>query len=279
MKNLITTVLVCIIALPGFSQVKLKRYADKNKKGYKSIVFEKTTGKNADGTSQKSKVEYNLEAHNPYNQLSYRVKETKPNGSKVYEFTDANRSTLVNDFGIDEESAREVAYSTNNYAVHYGGNHAIVAYRQYLNSSNGDVLEKGRRSTIRVINSDLDVVYEKSLPADAYNLNVSPDGKYIVYAYGGAMHSSYPKDFGFKIINTTNSSVFHEEKGVTTTASFKKDGYLCVSARVGRSEKLWILDLTSNELFRLDKKYIVKGRNQFKYGQELLTNLTPFKVK
>jgi len=67
-------------------------YIEKNdesgKKGYKSIVFYKKVGTNADGSARKERKKFDIQANNPFNMLPYKVERTTNRGVKVYSLSE-----------------------------------------------------------------------------------------------------------------------------------------------------------------------------------------------
>lgn len=265
------------------AQIKVEKFKDNERKNYtEKIVFEfpdPSARVAPGGTRPKVKKEYNIQENNPYNKLSYSIDRTRKGGDKVFSLNRTQAYQLFPSSRGELEDTEEVVVSSHFY-TRIEGEHAIIGYNLFGYDGHGEVREHTRKSTIKVLNSTGDEVYSREENSDAYELLVTPDGKYATYAYGEATHDATPEEYGIKIIDLQTENEFYSVKGYASL-SYYKYNYLIVRASNKEGYFSLILDTETNELFKLKGRIHTVSERSFKSTTEsdIILDLTPYLIK
>ncbi|MEM9339406.1 MAG: hypothetical protein AAGA66_11805 [Bacteroidota bacterium] len=256
----------CLTLVLG--QVSLKRYDDPTKHGYESVVFEKVVGKNADGSEIKEKVKYELAIHNPYHLDTDQSTQLSPNKA----------STLFN-VSIEEVGTSDVLTDTHRW-ITISENYAVVSYNLWGYNDHGEDTGVMRKSTIKVINNNGEEIYSQEINSDSYSVQVTPNGRFLTYAFGEPTADSSPAESGVKIIEIESQTEFYSINGIVDYIGYGFD-YLVIGISQNGKDYTWILDTDTKELFQLTGVFIMPSSNQFRSsdGSIIIEDLAPYKIK
>jgi hypothetical protein len=245
---------------------------DRNK-GIEKIVFKDEIGAQVG--------EFDVQANNPYNNLTYPILSVNESGIKRYKINSSNREEVTRQFSIGENEIDESSYISSITNITYSGNYAIVAYNKFIYSAYGDVHDKARKSIIKVINGKGKVDFIGKIPTDAQSLGITPNGKYFSYTFGNSMHLSNPENYGFRFVNIENDEVILQVLNVSVSVTFVQNGYIGVRGRMRNESKLWLLDYGNGKLYEFEDKFLIKEYSNLKSldGATIITDLTPYRIK
>lgn len=227
-------------------QVSLREYSDSNKRGYKSIVFEKVAGKNSDGSGKNELVEYDIQKNNPYNKLALSVKGVAREGYTIYQAEDIRAINT----SLNEENFNDLEVHSH-YFLHAAGNHAAIAYN--LNpTSEGETIESARRSEVVVLRDGEEIAHLK-LDTDAFDVTVSPNGRFVAYQVNEHLaHSSFSGEQGFVIYDIQNKSVFLSEGRSTVSIGNWFDLISVAFSLESNRRGLYLLNTLTGQLYFRD---------------------------
>lgn len=204
MKRLI---LIGLLSVPMalMAQVTLKPYTEQGRQGYKSIVFEKVLGKNADGTDRKEQVEFNIQANNPFNRLSYTSNRKAPNGGNIYELTSSDLPQKLKKY----TNTGKIVVSSN-YSISNRNKNALAVTYNLTHNLDGDILMEGRESEIVVVKEG-EQIARLHLNSDAHDVHLSPNNKYVVFRINEHTEHELSDANGFQIYSVRTKSLFYQK--------------------------------------------------------------------
>jgi hypothetical protein len=282
MKNILLQLSTLLLLLICFSHKAFAQDSNKTeiiyREGDQNKGIEKIVFKNAEGAQVG---EFDVQANNPYDNHTYPVLSLNKNGSKRYQINSSNRNEVAQQFSINVDEIEESYYISSFSNTTYSGEYAIVAYNELIYSSDGDVHDKARRSTIKVIDGNGIIRYIRSISSDAQSLCITPNGKYYSYSFGNIMHLSKPTTYGFRLVSTENDEIIYEMLNVSVNVTFVQNGYIGIRGRMKKDAKLWLLDYSNGELYEFEDKYLLKEYSSLKSldGATTITDLSPYRIR
>lgn len=264
MKTLLSlTLAACSYLLQA--QITLKPYDEPGKSGTKSIVFEYTPEGVTAAPGQpvkKVKKEFDIQASNPYNNISLNESRGNSDGSKVFRIEAEESKEIHNRLGLkyDSElaSSKVSLEAKSHIKFTVKENYAAVVYNLFLYDSYGYVSENGRIATVKIIDKSGEVVQTlDNLPLDIYSMELSSDGRFFFYAYGEPIE--HAEDFpqsGFRIIDLNDQSIFYEKEVYRIKGFFQNPDEININSVEKEGNLLYSFDEISHHLFKLDKATI-----------------------
>lgn len=126
---------VFVLIISSFSldaQITLVPHDEPGKSGIKSIVFEYFE---RDDSLKKVKKEFDVQANNPYNNLSYEVRGKKKDGSKIYGIASSAKSSIYAKMGRKSNqtfhASEEPLIAKSHWFVDLDTKFAAIAYNLF----------------------------------------------------------------------------------------------------------------------------------------------------
>lgn len=236
------------------AQIILEKHDDPNKSGYKSIIFnyeEDVPGQK--GQKRKVTKEFDVEAHNPFNQIRLKVKNFKNNGSKTFDIIDrSDLQTVGLKKNYSENKPLPVSAGSHVY-LDVKEKHAAIAYVLFLYGSYGEVFSE-RRSSVKVLDSKGDVSHEiEDLPFDIYSIEISHNGRFLFYGFGEYIEDSEEvEEYGFRIIDLKTNTVYYESLNTTVMGFFKHPNEISFRTSEESGRYVYLFNELSSILYKVD---------------------------
>ncbi|MEP4534994.1 MAG: hypothetical protein ABJ004_18005 [Cyclobacteriaceae bacterium] len=246
------------------AQITLIPYDEPGKSGTKSILFEYVD----EVTGESVKKEFDIQENNPYNKLDFSKSEISSSGSKRYRIEQNESVQLSNILKVNAPRLSESGLvARSHFFLNSTGSYAAVAYNLFVGNSPWDPIEGGRVSTVKVLNKNGVVIKTLEFPYDIYEIQLTSDGKYLIYSWGERLESSSDdQKSGFKIVSTNTGAIWYEREAYRVKAIASDEGY-CVRLKVieesGRF--LYLFDQKSKKLYQYPEPQIALYIDHMKY--------------
>lgn len=130
-----------------------------------------------------------------------------------------------------------------------------------------DVAYDGRVSTIKIIDKTGNVIHTLSdLPHDIYIVEISSNGRFLVYGYGEPIEhaANFPKS-GFRIIDLKDNSIFYEKEVYRIKGFFQNENEINITTDEQDGYILYSFGEETNHLYKMNKANIVRllGNHRF----------------
>ena len=263
MKFFLVLLFVSSVLVAG-AQITLVPYDEPGKSGTKSILFEYVN----EETCDKVKKEFDIQENNPYNKLNFSKSEISNSGSKRYVIGQNESIKLSSVLKASAPSLSESGLvARSHFFLNSNGSYAVIAYNLFVGNSPWNPIEGGRVSTVKVLNKNGAVIKNLEFPYDIYDIQLTSDGKYIVYSWGERLESSSDDQrSGFKIVSTNSGAIWFEQEAYRVKAIASDEGY-CVRLKVieesGRF--LYLFDQKTKKLYQSPEPQIALYIDHMKY--------------